>query len=118
MAYSSMGTQWGKLRNEEGVYGNPVLNHPAILGLTRKLNASAAEVIISWVLQEGAIAIPRSSSPTHIRDNIQILKAVQTRKGCFVDNSGGCLREEPRVILSHADIMIIRSLDGIMNKQW
>lgn len=47
-----------------------LLNHPALTGIARELDTTAAAIALAWVLnQDGVIAIPKSSNPDHIRSN-------------------------------------------------
>ncbi|MHC1551526.1 aldo/keto reductase [Phyllobacterium sp. K27] len=47
-----------------------ILNHPALTGMARELETTAAVVALAWVLnQDGVIAIPKSNNPDHIRSN-------------------------------------------------
>ena len=101
MAYSSLGTQW--LGKTGGV--NPVLQSPELQRIAAAHSASVSEVVLCWLLQEGAVAIPRSSSPQHISDN-----------------SLGRLRDEPsggfRCFLSLQDLSDILALDGTLGLPW
>jgi len=92
MAYSSFGTQWeGKLRGT-----NPVLSNETLQRIAKKHDCSVADVVTSWVIEEGAVAIPRSSSPAHVRQNA-------VYRPSFLDED---------------DLVAIRALDGTLGTPW
>lgn len=102
MAYSSLGTQWPTEKDSDGNLLNPVLTHSIIKDIALRHHVSTADVILSWVLQEGAIAIPRSATKSHLESNIRpIISADNGRK-----------REKPAVFLTATDIACIRRLHG------
>jgi hypothetical protein len=45
---------------------------PVIVDLAKKHGKSTAQIILRWHLQDGNIAIPRSSNPAHIKENLDI----------------------------------------------
>lgn len=49
-----------------------ILNDPAILEIARAHGRTAAQVILRWHLQRGVVAIPGSSDPDHIKENISV----------------------------------------------
>ncbi|ABR74666.1 aldo/keto reductase [Actinobacillus succinogenes] len=60
-------------RNSYGNGGKDVLfADPTIVSLAKKYAKSPAQVLLRWQLQAGNIAIPGSSNPAHIRENIDI----------------------------------------------
>jgi len=52
--------------------GGEVLEDPVIAEIARKYGKTPAQVIIRWHLQEGLVAIPKSTHPERIRDNIDV----------------------------------------------
>ncbi|MGN7772868.1 aldo/keto reductase [Phyllobacterium sp. 22552] len=66
---------WCQSRNIPIMAYSPIeqgrlLSHPALTGIARELETTAAVVALAWVLnQDGVIAIPKSSNPDHIRSN-------------------------------------------------
>jgi diketogulonate reductase-like aldo/keto reductase len=47
-----------------------LLSHPELQRIADRHNALPAQIALAWVLQKtGIIAIPRTGSPTHVRDN-------------------------------------------------
>ncbi len=50
-----------------GLFGNPVLQ-----AIGQKHGKSAAQVVLRWHHQRGAVVIPRSSNPAHRRENLAI----------------------------------------------
>ncbi len=49
------------------------VDEPEIVAIARKLNRSPAQVILRWHLQLGNVAIPKSATPSRIRENFAIL---------------------------------------------
>jgi diketogulonate reductase-like aldo/keto reductase len=99
MAYSSFGTQWeGKLKR------NPVFTSPVLTSIASKHNTTVAQVVLSWVLQEGAVAIPRASKAVHVRENLTPLNRAE---------GNGV-----QVFLQEDDMTTIRSLDGSLGSLW
>ncbi len=45
---------------------------PVIVELAKKHGKTTSQIILRWHLQDGNIAIPRSSNPAHIKENISI----------------------------------------------
>jgi len=48
---------------------NDVANVPEIQQVAEKHDATPAQVSLAWVMAKGVTAIPKSGTPTHIRDN-------------------------------------------------
>jgi alcohol dehydrogenase (NADP+) len=101
MGYSSFGTQW------QGKYdgNNPVFSNKILQEIAEKHETSVSAVVLSWLLQENVVAIPRASSVDHIRDN-----AAPIANGPDKDNL--------QVFLKQDDIEAIRSLDGTLGTPW
>ena len=101
MAYSSFGTQWdGKF---DGV--NPVFTDDLLADIAEKHGTTISAVVLSWLLQEGVVAIPRSTSVEHIQQNA--LPIIEGK-----DHDG------LRVFLDERDMELIRSLDGVHGTPW
>lgn len=49
------------------------LDHPAVLDLARKHSKTAAQIIVRWHLELGLIVIPKSVTPSRIRENFNVL---------------------------------------------
>lgn len=45
---------------------------PAIVAIAERLGRRPAQIILRWHVQQGVVAIPRSGSPAHIRDNFGV----------------------------------------------
>ena len=73
-----------------------------------KYNVNIAEVVMSWVLQEGAVCIPRSSKEEHLHMNANM----QT-----IDANTGKLLNA-RIFLTEEDMQVIRDLDGSLGSLW
>lgn len=96
MAYSSFGTQWQGKFAENPVFSSKVLNQIAL-----KHDTTVSNVVLSWLLQEQVVAIPRASTRPHLIENARPI-------------SNGIRDEAMRVFLDDADMQSIRSLDGTL----
>lgn len=100
MAYSSMGGQWEHIIGYNPVIrrdASSTLGDPILTAIAEKHNCSVASVVYSWVLNENAVAIPRSSKIPHIQHDAGLL-------------------DQHRVFMDEEDIRMIRLLDG--TKGW
>ncbi|WP_195340300.1 aldo/keto reductase [Fusobacterium sp. 1001295B_180824_G3] len=73
--YGTVLESWYPLggRNRYGRGGKDTLfNDSTIISIAKKYNKTPAQVILRWHLQAGNIAIPGSSNPAHIKENIEI----------------------------------------------
>jgi len=52
--------------------GSAVLNEPVVIQLANKYHKNAGQIILRWHLQRGVLPIPKSSSLTHQRDNLEL----------------------------------------------
>ncbi|MNP70462.1 putative oxidoreductase YtbE [compost metagenome] len=67
MAYCPL-AQAGRLRSG-------LMNHPAVNDIARQHNASAAQVLLAWVIHhQGVMAIPKASSIEHVKENASALE--------------------------------------------
>ena len=57
-------------------YTGPMLGNAVLREIAQTHGKSVAQVIIRWNLQRGVIAIPGSSNPDHIRENISVFDFV------------------------------------------
>jgi 2,5-diketo-D-gluconate reductase A len=53
-----------------------VLSDPVLVDLARQYGRSAAQIVLRWHLQQGRVAIPKSASPTRMRENLDIFDFV------------------------------------------
>ena len=49
-----------------------ILNDETIVSIAKAHNVTSAQVILRWHLQRGVVAIPGSSNPDHIEENISV----------------------------------------------
>ena len=91
MAYSSLGGQWNYITS---VGYNPVMTHPTLQSIAEKHNTSITTIVLSWVLQEGAVIIPRSANKENIQTNANLLVN--------------------RISLDEYDLRLIEGLDGTL----
>lgn len=54
------------------------LEDPAILRIAQEVGATPAQAILSWQLRRGFIAIPKSATPSRIRENFESLSVKLT----------------------------------------
>lgn len=67
MAYCPL-AQAGRLRSG-------LMNHPVVNTIAREYNATAAQILLAWVIRHrGVIAIPKASSVTHVEENAGALE--------------------------------------------
>jgi diketogulonate reductase-like aldo/keto reductase len=72
MSYSSLGNQHFSAHGK-----NLVLNHPVINSLARSRGWSVTRFILTWLLNENVIIIPRSSKRIHIEENSVLLEGFE-----------------------------------------
>ncbi|AUG81242.1 oxidoreductase [Kitasatospora sp. MMS16-BH015] len=53
--------------------GKTLLGEPALVQVAEKHGRTPAQVVLRWHLQRGVIAIPKSVTPSRIRENIDVL---------------------------------------------
>lgn len=56
------------------------LNLKEINEISKKYNRPASQVIINWIIQKGMIAIPKSGSEKHLRENYEALEWKLTKE--------------------------------------
>ncbi|MDY1035365.1 aldo/keto reductase [Lelliottia sp. CFBP8978] len=67
MAYCPL-AQAGRLRSG-------LMNHPVVNEIARQHRASAAQILLAWVIShQGVIAIPKASSVEHVKENADALE--------------------------------------------
>lgn len=49
-----------------------LLDEPVLVELARKYGKSPVQVILRWHVQSGFVAIPKSTNPSHIRQNLEV----------------------------------------------
>jgi 2,5-diketo-D-gluconate reductase A len=52
--------------------GGPVLRDPALVSIAQDHGVTSAQVALRWLVQKEIVAIPRSSNPERIRQNIDL----------------------------------------------
>lgn len=110
MAYSSFGTQWqfsSKVRS--GV--NPVLDNEVLSSIAMSKGWSVSQLILSWLLLEDVVAVPRSSRAEHLSENFH---SCQHSKRC-VEWVAPSLTEAG---LTELELEQIRSLDNLLGNPW
>ena len=60
-SFSTLGRQWLQGRQPTRDDPNPVLGHPTVLEISRRLGKTAAQVALKWALNSGLGVIPKSS---------------------------------------------------------
>lgn len=49
-----------------------MLNNPVLIEIAEKVNRSVAQVCIRWCIQHGVLPLPKSVTPTRIKQNLQV----------------------------------------------
>jgi diketogulonate reductase-like aldo/keto reductase len=49
-----------------------LLNNPTVLGVAKKHGKTTAQVLLRHIVQRGIAAIPKSTNPERIRQNLQV----------------------------------------------
>lgn len=71
-AYSPLGTRGiVKKMGKTDTIPN-LLENPIVLEIAEKYNKTPAQILLKHIIQKGIIAIPKSSTPTRIKENIQL----------------------------------------------
>jgi diketogulonate reductase-like aldo/keto reductase len=52
--------------------GGELLNHPVLTEIGEKHGKSAAQSVLRWQIQHGIVTIPKSITPSRIRENFQV----------------------------------------------
>ncbi len=52
--------------------GDSVLLDPVVTGIAAAHECSPARVVLRWAVQRGTVAIPKSQSPEHLRENLDV----------------------------------------------
>jgi 2,5-diketo-D-gluconate reductase A len=55
-----------------GGLGPTVLSDPTIVGLAERYARTPAQIVLRWLMELGVIAVPRSTNPERIKQNIDI----------------------------------------------
>ena len=111
MGYSSFGTQWS---HKLGY--NPVLESHVLLDIATKHQVSTTQVVLSWLLQEEVVSIPRSTSIPHIRENLFLKQRKAVAGGEDHRDAQGVYEYE--CFLDHDDLRRIHALDGSLGVPW
>lgn len=63
---------------------------PEVQNIAKKYNKLPSQIILNWIINKGIIAIPRSSNPHHIKENLESLELNLSPKDFdIIDNIGG-----------------------------
>jgi len=73
-----------KLCKEQGIHlqaycslgqdaDGPLLTSPLVAKVAQKCGKTSAQVLLRWGLEKGYTVLPRSSSPSHVRENFEVL---------------------------------------------
>lgn len=52
--------------------GNDLLSSPAVTAIANRVSKTAAQVVLRWHIQQRLVAIPKSSNPKRIAENIDV----------------------------------------------
>ncbi|KKY29989.1 putative aldehyde reductase 1 [Diaporthe ampelina] len=65
-AYSPLGNN---------IYGLPMaIEDPAIIQLAEKLGKTPAQIVLSWIVQRGIVALTKSVTPSRIKSNLEVFE--------------------------------------------
>ncbi|XP_051866565.1 aldo-keto reductase family 1 member A1-A [Pristis pectinata] len=71
--------------------GDPkLLEDPRILEIAKKYGKSPAQVIIRWQLQRGIVCIPKSATPSRIKENIEVFDFILSKEDMKQIDSFDC----------------------------
>ncbi|XP_050446837.1 aldo-keto reductase family 1 member A1-A-like [Cataglyphis hispanica] len=71
-AYSPLGTRGVVTKIGKTDTIPNLLENPIVLEIAEKYNKTPAQILLKHIIQKGIIAIPKSSTPTRIKENIQL----------------------------------------------
>jgi diketogulonate reductase-like aldo/keto reductase len=112
MAYSSFGTQWSQRRPR-----NPVLTDTTTLhALAETHNTTISAIVLSWLLHEEIIAIPRCASPSHIQENFAVCSSTSSNNICKANVEFN--ENDIPIQLTDDEIESVRALDGVIGDLW
>lgn len=49
-----------------------LLENPAVLAIAQRLGRTPAQVLLKWLLERGVAAIPKSTNPGRLRQNLDV----------------------------------------------
>jgi diketogulonate reductase-like aldo/keto reductase len=67
---------WGPLAR-----GGELLSHPVVADIAQRLGRTPAQVVIAWHLRLGNVVIPKSVTPTRIKENFDVFDIDLTDEG-------------------------------------
>lgn len=67
-------TAWSPLAK-----GGLVNDHPVVAAIAARRGISTSQLVLLWHFSRGVVAIPKSSNPEHIRDNLAVWKRAVAR---------------------------------------
>ncbi len=68
VAYSPLGSQ-----NQVPATGERVTTNPELNALADKLGVTLAQILIAWGIKRGYVVLPKSSDPSRIKSNFQLI---------------------------------------------
>jgi diketogulonate reductase-like aldo/keto reductase len=75
MAYSPVG--------HAGAEKKELLENRTVKSIAKRHGATPAQVALAWLLERDVIAIPKASSPDHVRENRAALEVRLTKQDCI-----------------------------------
>merc|ERR1711968_43471 len=70
MAYSPLGSATPTFPAK---HGTTLINHPVVQKIAKDIGRSTGQVLIRWSVQRGFICIPKSSKPSRVAQNGDVL---------------------------------------------
>ncbi|XP_014260921.1 alcohol dehydrogenase [NADP(+)]-like [Cimex lectularius] len=71
-AYSPLGSKGSNFLKDRKSDLPPMSSHPVVLQIAETLGKSTSQVLLRYIVQKGITVIPKSTTPSHIQENIQI----------------------------------------------
>lgn len=56
------------------------MDNPKVLAIAQRLGRTPAQVLIKWILQQGVVAIPKSTNAERLRQNLNVYDFVLTEE--------------------------------------
>ena len=89
---------------------NDIFPNPVLTAIGGRHGRSVAQVILRWLIQRGIAVIPKSVTPTRIRENFDVFGfelATEDMAAIAALDTGGSL------FIDHRDPAIVKQLRGI-----
>lgn len=48
------------------------MENPAVIAIAQRLDRSPAQILLRWLIERGIVAIPKSTNPERLRQNLNV----------------------------------------------